>query len=70
MIEGRFGFFPESRVPPLPVTQSERGRVPSNTHPGCGIDVTADLQVNVPLEHATSCRTMYEMPLVMVEIVL
>ena len=40
---------------------SERGRA-TNTYPGYVIDVTANLHINAPLAHATSCRTIPEMP--------
>ena len=33
-----------------------------NTYPGYVIDVTANLHINAPLAHATSCRTTSEMP--------
>ena len=39
----------------------QSGDGPSNTCPGYVIDNTADLQLNAPLAHATSCRTIYEM---------
>ena len=62
-IEGRFGFYPGASHPAVASDARPGGDGPSNTYPGYVIDVTADLQFNAPLAHATSCRTTYGVPL-------
>lgn len=65
-IGNRFDFCPEASHPAVTGDARPGGDGPSNTCPSYVIDVTADLQLNAPLTHATSCRTIYEMPFVLV----
>jgi hypothetical protein len=61
---GRFGFCPEASHPAVTSDARPGGDGPSNTYwyPSYVIDDTADLHFNAPLTHATSCRTIPEMP--------
>ncbi len=58
----------ELRTPPLPAAHIKVGTGPEHC-PGYVIDNTADLQPTRHLPHATSCRTIYEMPFVAVEMI-
>ena len=57
----------ELRTPPLPATHVKVGTGPEHC-PGYVIDNTADLQPTRHLPHATSCRTIREVPFMPVEL--
>jgi len=45
------------------LSAADETTVDQQVHPGYVVDVTAELQINAPLDaHATSCRTTREMP--------
>ena len=52
-------------TPPLPAAHTKVGTSHTDTDPGYVIDLTADLQLNKPLAHATSCRTTSKVLLVL-----
>jgi hypothetical protein len=61
-IEDRFGFPGASHPTVTSDARPSRGRA-QDTHPGYVTDTTADLQLNAPLTHATSCRTTRVVPI-------
>ena len=63
MEQARLRLCLELRTPPLPAAHVKVGTGPEHC-PGYVTDNTADLQPTRHLPHATSCRTIYEMPFV------